>query len=1040
MKKIIRSAVNNPVTVLMVILAVVLLGKISFDRLGVDLLPDIDSPKLYIELTAANKPPEEIEKQYVEQIEAAAVRQNNVTSVSSSIRSGSAKITVDYTWSKDMNDAYIDLQKAIDPFSKDQDISELKITQHDANADPIALVALTHADINDMAELRRTAENQIRNELIRVDGVAEVVINGAEYNCLYVKTDPYRMKAFGLDVSSIASKITTSNQVISGGSVTDMGLQYIVKGKTSLSDLQDFENLIVGFISDTGSVRLADVADVTFQNDKPENIVRLNSKRCIGLSIYKERAYNTVKAVNAVKDKLGKVEKSLPGYHLQMISNQGEFIENSVNEVKSTAIIGILLAVLVIFFFLRSVGTTLIVSLTIPISIVATFNLMYFGGLNLNVMTLGGLALGAGMLVDNSIVVIESIFRNRESGLSAKDAAINGTAEVAGAVIASTLTTIVVFLPIVYLHGASGELFKDEALTVTFSLLSSLIVAIFFIPMIYSFIFRKENRISRSTQSSLNSVRFKNYPKLLHKVLNKKWWVIAASFAVIIMTIMIMPLVGTEFMPKVEGRNVTVSVKLAEGTDLERTSNTVASIENQIYELLGDSTQVYSQIGKSTTSSEVLESENTAEIKVAVPKDSKMSLQVFTSTLTSIYEDNENIELNFKQDNNVVSTLFSESSSPVMVEIKGEDLEKLATISKVVKNRMLKISDLENIISSSENGAPEIAVNVKREMAGINNITSSDIVNQLKNFLIGKKSGKFESNGEMKDIVIKLPEMSLSDLSKVPIVTSGKTYLLEELADFDFTFAPKEILRKNQHRIINISANMKKGTSLDKVAKKIEASISNIDLPNNYSISVTGEEALRKKAMSSLMLALLLSIILVYMVLASQFESLLHPFTILLTIPFALCGAVVLFLLLNMNINVMGVIGIIMLAGIAVNDSIILVDRINQIKKDMPLKDAIVEAASQRIRPILMTTLTTILALVPMCINFGESSSLRAPMSVAVIGGLITSTIMSLIIIPCFYLVLETLKMKANKHRNLEDKDVNYDGEDAPKTIDASQN
>lgn len=505
MKNIVKFAVSNPVTICMVVLAILLLGKISYDQLSVDLLPDLNNPRLFIELKAGERPPEEIEKQFVKNMESMAIRQSDVTQVSSVVKAGSARITVEYTWTKDMDEAFLDLQKAMNPFSQNKDITELKITQHDPNQSPVILIGLSHQTITDMAELRKVAESYIRNELIRLEGVAEVTLSGQEENTLIIQTDPYKLDAFGLKIEDIASRIEANNQSISGGRVSELGLQYLVKSSSLFGSEADFENLIVGYkpvtkqetaanasqntgtdaAADKAPLFLREVATVQFENARPDNIVRINGQRSIGLSIYKEMRYNTVKVVDGVSRQLAVIEQALPGYHFKVITNQGTFIKNAIGEVKESAVLGIILAVIILFVFLRRFGTTLIVSMAIPISIVATFNLMFFNGLTLNIMTLGGLALGAGMLVDNAIVVIESIFRNQERGVPVREATITGTSEVAGAVIASTLTTIVVFLPIVYLHGASGELFKDQAWTVTFSLVSSLFVAILVIPMLY---------------------------------------------------------------------------------------------------------------------------------------------------------------------------------------------------------------------------------------------------------------------------------------------------------------------------------------------------------------------------------------------------------------------------------------------------------------------------------------------------------------------------------------------------------------------------
>ena len=1032
MKNIVKFAVNNPVTICMVVLAILLLGKISYDQLSVDLLPDLNNPRLFVEIKAGERPPEEIEKQWVKNMESMAIRQSDVTQVSSVIKAGSARITVEYSWNKDMDEAFLDLQKAMTQFTQDRDITELKITQHDPNASPVMLVSMSHQTITDMAELRRVAENFIRNELIRLEGVAEVTLSGQEKSTLTIHTDPYRLDAFGLTIDDIAGRITSNNQNISGGRISEMGLQYLVKSASMFDSAADFENLIVGYKpvdaqqstsssltsnTERAPLYLKEIATVRFENARPENIVRINGERCIGLSVYKEMRFNTVKVVDELTRQLGVIEQALPGYRFQVITNQGTFINNAIGEVKESALIGIVLAVIVLFIFLRRISSTLIVGIAIPISIVATFNLMFFNGLTLNIMTLGGLALGAGMLVDNAIVIIESIFQNRERGLSAKDAAINGTSEVAGAVIASTLTTIVVFLPIVYLHGASGELFKDQAWTVAFSLVSSLFVAILVIPMLFDRLSGKEKGTPNGGRLRGDSIQMTGYSIMLRWLLRRRWWVIGAAALMMAVTALIYPRIGTEFMPRTEGKTFTILVKMPEGTQLERTAAAVSNLEKLIFAITGDTlTTVYSHTGAGSGSTNaIFEGENTAMMKVILSPACPLLPDAVIAQFIQTAENPDGLELTVQQEENSLSSLLSSEGAPIVVEVKGEELNEIAEITEEVKSRMMTVGGLYNIVTSIEDGAPEAVISIDRTVAGINNLSVAAIIEQLKQQLGGKEAGRMEYRGEMRDIVVKVPDITLNSLGSVVIKSGVQEFRLQEIATITQSQAPKEIFRRNQNRIGKVMANMDADRSLDKIAQEIRVTTAGIDLPANYSITVTGEEEKRQESMRSLMFALILSIVLVYMVMASQFESLLHPFTILLTIPLAVVGAILLFFITGSTINMMGVIGIVMLAGIAVNNSIILVDRINQLKVNMPLVDAIVEAGQQRIRPILMTTLTTILALLPLMFSFGEGASLRSPMAMAVVGGLLTSMLMSLMVIPCVYDVLERAKSVIKK-------------------------
>ncbi len=1020
MKKLTEFSINYPITILMVVLGVILLGYISFDKLGIDLFPDLNSPRIFVEIQSGERPPEEMEKQFVENIEALAIRQADVVQVTSVSKVGAAQITVEYNWNKDMDEAFLDLQKALNSISG---LDDIKITQHDPNTSPVMIIGLTHSEIKDMNELRKAAENYIRNELVRLEGVAEVELSGQEESEIVIKTDPYRLDAQNLTVDEITSRIEAFNRSVSGGRISELGTQYIVKGISMLQTTEDFENMIVGYkatraVTGTGQsnvemapVFLKNVATVTKENKEPTNIIHINGERCIGLAVYKETQYNTVKAVDQINKALVNIEKALPGYQLTVVSNQGKFISRAIKEVQNSALLGILLAVVVLFLFLRRIGTTLIVSAAIPISVIATFNLMYFNHLTINIMTLGGLALGAGMLVDNAIVVMENIFRNHENGMSVREAAITGTSQVGGAIIASTLTTIVVFLPIVYLHGASGELFKDEAWTVAFSLVSSLFVAIFLIPMLYYRFYRKKKFVFKQ-----KSVKLGGYARFLDKVLKIKWIIIIAAILLVAGAYMLIPKIGTEFMPKAEVSEFTIDVKLQEGTELDRTNSTVKNIEAIVKEYLGDNLKmIYSHVGPNTgiqgDENTVFQGENTAQIMIALKDGSPITSDMVIETIDNMTSGVEGLEVSFSKEESALQTILGTDEAPVVVEVRGEEMNEIERIVNEVKQRMLGLNELFNVQTSIENGAPEIEIKVDRVRAGVYNINVQNVISQIQSQLEGQTAGQLESDGEMEDIVIKVPEKGLSEINGLTITSGGQVFRLDEIADISYSVSPKEIFRRNQTRIGKITAQMTEGAAIDQISDKIVQATSDIKLRPDYNIKVTGEEEKRQESMHNLGFALMLSIVLVYMVMASQFESLIHPFTILLTIPLAVVGTIFTFFIMGKNFNIMAIIGVIMLAGIAVNNSIILVDRINQLIRDgISRKDAILQAGQQRIRPIIMTSLTTILALLPLTIGFGESASLRSPMALAVIGGLITSTLMTLVVIPCVYDVLDRFK------------------------------
>ena len=1027
LKAITRFSVNYPVSVSMIIIATLLLGYISFDKLGIDLFPNLHSPRLYVELVAGERPPEEMEEKFVDPVEALSIRQSGVVNVSSTSRVGVALIEVEYTWEKDMNEAFLDLSKALSSFNQDDDLEEINITQYDPNSTPVMLVAFQHTETDDLNELRKTAENYVKNELIRLEGIADVEVDGAEEIEVLVETNETLLNAFNLDISTITARINSYNQNVSGGSIVEMGKRYIVRGLSELKQITDLEQIIVKMGQSTEDsegkrvpVLLKDVSTITLSPKEQQNSVLLNGEPCVGLSIYKEMRYNTVKSVEDLRVALDDMHKSLPGFTFTIVEDQGNYISSAIGEVSNSLIGGIILAVFVLFLFLRRIGPTAIVSVAIPVSIIATFVLMYFTGLTLNIMTLGGLALGAGMLVDNAIVVLENIFRNHEQGASVKEAAVNGTSQVGGAIVASTLTTIVVFIPIVYLRGASGELFKEQAITVAFSLLCSLVVAILIIPMLYSRIYLKKSPFTGKVKQS---VQLTGYGRFLERLLNFKVWILLGAGSLMVAGWFMLKNTGSEFMPKADVGEFYVDLQMPEGTQLQRTAGAVHSVESILRDISGGGLElIYSEIGPtsglSAGSENLFDDQNMATIKVKLKPRSQIPTNSIIAALTNYFQDNPSFSALFRQEESALQSIFGTNEPPLVVELIGDEMDELETISVVVMEKLKQIEGIRNIGSSVEGGAPEVEIAIDRYRAGLMNVDVNTLINRVSEKLQGVDAGQMTVNGDLTDITVKLEDITLRELEMLTVKVNNTEIFLREIADIRLGNSPREILHNNQNRIIEITADLDQEYPLDQIATTIDERLKDVEFPPEYSYKITGEEAMRKESMGSLGFALLLSLILVYMVMASQFESLIHPFTILLPVPLAVVGAVAVFYFQGKSLNIMAIIGIILLVGIAVNDSIILVDAINQFRKEgMRLKEAIVSAGQRRIRPIIMTTLTTILALFPLTLGFGESASLRSPMAWAVIGGLVTSTMLTLVVIPCIYMLFGQMgkEYKSNK-------------------------
>ena len=1036
MKPIIQFAVKYPVTILMLVLAVLLLGIISFNKLGMDLLPELNNPKIFVQLKTGERPPEEVEKQFVETMEASIFRLKNVINILSTSKVGAAYITVDYAWDTNMDEAFLDIQKALSAMSQSDEVDDLIITQYDPNETPVILLGFSHPDISDMDELRRTAESNLINELVRLEGIADVRLLGQETKEVIIETNQYILDAYGLTSSSITNRIEEYNRNISSGSITEMGTKYIIKGISEFNSLDDIKNVIVAYkslpdesetiqsspINDKVPVFLKDIADIRFQNKIPDNIVHINRSRSMALAVYKETNYNTVKVVGEFTKALGAIKNSLPGYELTIIQNQGDFIINAINEVKQTLLFGIILAVIILFVFLRRIGTIAIISAAIPISIVAAFNLMYFSGMTLNIMTLGGLALGAGMLVDNAIVVMENIFRNMEEGHTVKDASVIGTSQVSGAVTASTLTTIVVFLPIVYLHGSAGELFKEQAWTVAFSLLSSLVVAILVIPMLSSRLLKK----GTAHRERNVSIRFSSYGSFLEKVLKIKWLIILMTVLMIAGTVLLIPYVGSEFIPKTDSNEFSIDIKLPEGTELYRTESTVSGLEEKISYIFGDNIQtLYSLSGYTDISgimNETFLDENTASIKLILKKEYKAETDSIFSAINTLLSGIPGIEVNVIQEQTALQAAIGTESTPLIVEVLGEDLDVIRDLTEKVKESAAECVELYNIETSFDKGRPQIDIILDPVRAGVNNINIETVNSQLEAALLGEESGQWDNEGELMDITIRMPKMSVNDVDDIIITSGNNKVILSSIADVELSRAPTSIIRQNQVRTGRVTANIHGDTPLDKVVDKLNEKLKDINFPPKYKMQISGEEQQRRESFENLKFALILSLILVYMVLASQFESLIHPLTIILSIPLAIAGAVGIFFILGKSLNIMAFIGIIMLVGIAVNDSIILVDAINRLKREgYSRNEAIITAGQRRIRPIIMTSLTTILALLPLTAGFGESAALRSPLAYAVIGGLVTATLLTLVVIPCVYAVMDGLSDAVSLKKNNKD-------------------
>ncbi|MBI4552104.1 MAG: efflux RND transporter permease subunit, partial [Candidatus Latescibacteria bacterium] len=621
-------SVRHPVTVVMIMLGISILGAISLNRLGTDLLPSIYNPRIVVDLRAGERSPQEMEERFARQLEGELRSVSRVVDVRTVCTLGRVQLTVAFAWGADMDFALLDVQKKVARYESRQDVDQVTIARYDPQAEAIMIYALSSRDSQDLDELRRVAENVVKLNLERLDGVARVQVYGGLTREVRVELDEYRLAAYSLNPADVTNALRQSNANASGGTLEHKNTAYTIKGIGRYTSLPDIGATIVGYRSAGGRsdslsagareegrvfepekapIYLTEVSRVFYAPEERSNLVRLNGRECIGIYVYKEAEDNTVRVADQVRETLTRMQNDLPMLSFTLIYNQGAFISNAVGEVEFTALLGSLLAVLVLFAFLRNIGATLVVSLAIPLSIMAAFTLMYFQGMTLNIMTLGGLALGAGMLVDNAIVVIENIFRRRQLGADAEQASVQGTAEVGVAIVAATLTTIVVFLPIVYVRGVAAELFKEQAWVVAYALLSSLLVAFLFIPAAAARLFAHESDAFRRGR-----LRVGWYERLLTQAMNHRWLVIGASSLLLIAAAALVPTIGAEFIPRSTENQLQIDLDLAPGTPLERTEAVIGGVETRIAQVLGTGVRQQFSTANVTATQALLQEEGTA--------------------------------------------------------------------------------------------------------------------------------------------------------------------------------------------------------------------------------------------------------------------------------------------------------------------------------------------------------------------------------------------------------------------------------------------
>jgi HAE1 family hydrophobic/amphiphilic exporter-1 len=1011
-------SIKHPVTVLMCVLIVLVLGGVSLLRLSIDLMPDIDMPLAAVTTQYSGVGSEEIESMITKPVENALATVNNIKSVTSQSAEGSSMVMVEFNYGTDLNFASLQIREKIDAIkgALPDDASTPTVMKMDPNSMPVVQLGISSRNHTmDEVSLKDLVEEKIEPRLERLDGVASVSVSGGKTREIKVDVDPQRAARYGLTLKAIVARLQAENLNEPGGTVEYANKNLLVRTMGKFHSLQQIEKIPLS-IPSGATVFLKDVATVSDDFATVESYARMNGSNSIGVSVQKQSSGNTVKVVNLVKKEMERLVRDYPNLELKIVFDQAQFIQKSINNVAQNAISGGLLAIIILILFLHNVRTAMFIGTSIPISIIATFVMMYFTGITLNTVSLAGLALGVGMLVDNSIVVLENIHRHRQEGHTMMEAARLGAGEVGGAVLASTLTTVVVFLPIIFTEGITAQIFKALSLTVTFSLLASLVTSFTLIPLLCSRYLKMDdpgqrywggnlvNGIIHGWMKGLEQV-LAVYRPLLQWVLEHRKITIGAVVGVFIFSLCLIPIVGVEFSPASDQGRFRVSIELPQGALLQDTDAVTRRVESLIQRIpemekcfvtVGGAGRRRAANSNTATLNVTLKGVSERERKTAVIVDEvRRKVRGIAGAQIRVTE--------------LTSTMGGGGmgGSPVQIKIHGNDYQELTRLALQVETMIAKVDGIREPESSAEAGRPEAQVLVDRDKAAEYGIGTSEVASLLTAAIQGVTATTYEVGGEDFDVLVEYPEAArrtYDQLRNIYVLTgSGVQVPLTEIAQVKLDEGPVQINRENQERYVTVSAQIF-GRDVGSINRDVRTVLAGLHLPDGYTISYGGDAQNIQESFSSLTLALILSVLLVYMIMAAQFESMLQPLIIMFSVPVAYSGSIFAMVLTGRALGLTSFIGVIMLAGIVVNNAIVLVDYVNTLKqRGIPTKAALIQAGPTRLKPILMTTLTTILGLIPLALGLGESGETMAPMATVVIGGLTTSTVLTLVIVPVIY-------------------------------------
>jgi len=1023
-------SIARPVGVAMFFIALISLGVLSFTRLPIDLLPDIAYPRLVIYTTYPDVAPAEVERFVTEPIEQQVARVPGVERVESVSRDGVSLVVLRFAWGTDMDFAALNVRERLDqirdnlPENSDRSI----VLRTDPRSEPIAAISVSGS--NDLWQLKELAESVFRRRLEQLDGVAQAQVTGGLEREIHVNVEPQKLQSFGLTLDQIGEALNRANASAPSGSILQGRFRYPLRTLGELQSVEEINNVVVaqpkvGGAQGSGAAGLILVRDIATVEDgfrERDAIARYNGREAVGILLFKESGANTVRVMDSVEEVLAQLSAEYPEVSVDVASSQAGFVAEAISNLVQEMLLGGILAFIILVLFLRDARIPVAVGLAIPISVIFTFALLHAFGVSLNIMSLGGLALGVGMLVDNSIVVIENIFRYREKGLLAAAAAATGTEEVQRAITASTLTTIAVFGPIIYVEGVAGELFAALSFAVAFSLLASLLVACTLLPAMSARweSVREERRVANTPLKRLLAAPLHAfdrgfaqfaawYERMLALALDNRKRVVIGSLLMLLVTLPLALTLDRSVLPEVDQGSFRARVTLPRGTPLDATARAAEQIERLLQTDPGVDA-VFTHVGRRTAllgSDDEDSGLNTAVIEVRLKggKGTEAALGRLRPKLHRFPTGTVSLETGHAT---ALGKLLGGGEADLAVRIQGDDLDASLAYAEQVQVALSNVEEITNVHLGVEVGQPEVLVEVDRERAAAFGIESREVADAVRAYMAGVKATDFIAFDRKIPVIVRLPEAdrrSLQTLDRVEV----KGVPLRELVRVQRAVSPSEVRRIDQSRTVPVYADVT-SNDVEEAVAAIRTALVDVPPPRDLRTEIGGENEEMRKSFRDLAIALILAVLLVYMILAAEFESLVHPFTILLSVPLALIGAVWALALFGAGINTVSLIGVIVLVGIVDNDAVVKLDFINQMRREgMNVRDAILAAGHSRLRPIVMNTLTAMFAVIPMMLGIGAGGALQAPLAITVFGGLFTATALTLIVIPVAYQLIDEM-------------------------------